>query len=298
MSNIPPSTSNIDDRVVEAFGEEWGHFTQAPLSLDDKEGGFRSYFSIFPWDSLPKSGGVGADIGCGSGRWASMVAPRVETLHALDASSQALTVAKRNLSSHSNIRFHNDSVHQMPFGNNSLDFAYSLGVLHHLPNTSQAIESIAQKLKYGAPLLIYLYYAFDNRPGWYKKLWQLSELFRGAISRCPFIFRLLISQFLAIVVYWPLASMAKMLESLNMLPKNWPLSYYRDKTLYTLRTDALDRFGTRLEHRFTRVEIEQMMLDAGFEEIKFSNLAPYWCAVGIKKHKKKIHETSGLKGLC
>jgi exonuclease III len=42
----------------------------------------------------------------------------------------------------------------------------------------------------------------------------------------------------------------------------------------------LDRFGTRLEHRFRREEIAGMMERAGLRETVFSDHAPYWCAVG------------------
>jgi hypothetical protein len=62
-----------------------------------------------------------------------------------------------------------------------------------------------------------------------------------------------------------------------------PLSFYRDHTFYTMRTDARDRFGTPLEQRFTRVQIAQMMQEAGLVDVKFSTGAPYWCVVGVKK---------------
>ena len=48
------------------------------------------------------------------------------------------------------------------------------------------------------------------------------------------------------------------------------------------RTDALDRFGTRLEKRFTRAEVALMMQSAGLSEIRFSDAPPYWCAVGFR----------------
>jgi hypothetical protein len=50
-----------------------------------------------------------------------------------------------------------------------------------------------------------------------------------------------------------------------------------------MRTDALDRFGTRLEQRFTRVEIKKTMEFAGLVNIKFSEEIPFWCAVGYAK---------------
>ena len=53
------------------------------------------------------------------------------------------------------------------------------------------------------------------------------------------------------------------IERLGADVADWPLSTYRDKSFYTMRTDALDRFGTRLERRFSRAEIETMMHAAG-----------------------------------
>ena len=47
-------------------------------------------------------------------------------------------------------------------------------------------------------------------------------------------------------------------------------------------------FCTRLEERFTRAQIEQMLMHAdfsGFEQIRFSDLPPYWCAVGLKSSR-------------
>jgi hypothetical protein len=53
-----------------------------------------------------------------------------------------------------------------------------------------------------------------------------------------------------------------------------------------MRTDAYDRFCTRLEKRFTRSEIEAMLTRAGFADIRFSNSEPFWCAVGLKQAAK------------
>jgi hypothetical protein len=61
-----------------------------------------------------------------------------------------------------------------------------------------------------------------------------------------------------------------------------PLSYYRKHTFYTMRTDARDRFGTPLEHRFTKEQIEKMTKGAGLIKITFSDSAQYWCVVGTK----------------
>ncbi|MDO8435050.1 MAG: class I SAM-dependent methyltransferase [Candidatus Binatus sp.] len=275
--------SNSDARTIAGFGYEWSRFTQRELEAAERRELFERYFANFPWASLPENGGVGADIGCGSGRWAMLVAPRVARLHLIDASAEALEVARLNLAGIENADFHLASVDSLPFPDESLDFAFSLGVLHHLPDTAAAIRAIAAKLKRGAPFLIYLYYAFDNRPLWYRATWQLSNLLRLGIARLPGPLRYGLSQLFAGVVYFPLARLGRLLDRYHRLPANWPLSYYRDASFYVMRTDALDRFGTRLERRFTRAEIAAMLESAGFENVSFSDSPPYWCAVAIKR---------------
>ena len=275
---------NIDSDVAAGFGHEWSTFRQsdAEFSSADREAIFQSYFHIFPWDELPPNP-VGIDVGCGSGRWSVVVAPKVGHLHLLDASEDALAVARQNLADATNVSFHLASVGNIPLDDNSLDFAFSLGVLHHVPDTASAIRAIATKLKVGAPFLIYLYYALDNRPWWYRPIWRFSNILRVIISPLPPKVRLIISQTIAIAVYWPLARFAALVERTGFSPAAIPLESYRNRKFYVMRTDAYDRFCTGLEQRFTRRQIEQMLISAGFDEIRFSDEVPYWCGVGKKR---------------
>ncbi len=273
-------TENLDKNVVEGFGDEWTRFDQSGLSASELEAMFENYFSIFPWDALPPNA-VGFDLGCGSGRWARLVAPRVGKLHLIDPSA-ALDVARRNLAAADNCEFHLAGVENIPLEDGSCDFGYSLGVLHHVPDTPAGIRACVEKLKPGAPFLVYLYYRFDNRPVWFRALWRVSDIFRRGISRLPHGARFAISQVIALLIYWPLARAAKIAERSGMNVERMPLSQYRDNSFYTMRTDALDRFGTRLEQRFTRAEIAAMMADAGLGDIIFSN-SSFWTAVGYKR---------------
>src|SRR6516162_5904303 len=231
--------SNIDPDVAAGFGYEWSIFRQseAELSPADRAAIFNSYFHIFPWDELQPDA-VGLDVGCGSGRWSAMVAPRVGHLHLLDASGDALAVARQNLAGTPNVSFHLASVDDIPLADGSLDFAFSLGVLHHVPDTVAAIRSIAAKLKAGAPFLIYLYYALDNRPWWYRAIWRASDVLRRLISRLPRGLRLLISQIIAISVYWPLARFAALVERAGFSTSAIPLESYRYREFYVMQTDA------------------------------------------------------------
>ena len=279
--NLP--LENADRPTVEGFGREWSTFTQSDseFSAAERQTIFDGYFSIFPWQALPPNA-VGADIGCGSGRWATMVAPRVGTLHAVDASSDALAIARTNLAGTDNVRFHQASVSALPFADGELDFAYSLGVLHHVPDTAGAIRDVGAKLKPGAPFLIYLYYAFDNRSALFRAIWMASNIVRIVLSRMPYALQIVATTVIAATVYWPLARAAALLERIGAMPRSWPLAFYRHRSFYVMRTDAFDRFCTRLEQRFTRVQIADMLGAAGFTDIKFSENEPFWVAVAIK----------------
>jgi SAM-dependent methyltransferase len=276
------TTTNADLATVAGFGDEWSRFDQTALSAEEYGALFSSYFDIFPWASLPPRA-VGVDVGCGSGRWARGVAPRVGHLHVVDASPDALAVARRALSTLPNCEFHLASAGRLPFADDALDFGYSLGVLHHVPDTAAAVRECVRCLKPGAPFLVYLYYAFDNRPAWFRALWRGSDLVRRTISRLPLALRYGASQVIAGGIYWPLARLSRLCEHAGVDTSNWPLHYYGNRSFYTMRTDALDRFGTRLEQRFTRAQIRSMLEAAGCVDVRFSDGMPYWCAVAIKR---------------
>jgi len=273
---------NLDAATVAGFGDEWTRFDSQGASKEELDAIFEQYFSIFPWDALPP-GAVGADVGAGSGRWAARVAPRAGLLHVIDASRPALDVARQNLANFPNCVFHEASVDAIPLEPSSLDFAYSLGVLHHVPDTMAALESCAKLLKRGAPFLVYLYYALDNRTQGYQLAFKLSNFIRQRVSKLPNGMRYAVTQMLAASVYWPLARAARIGEAAGLDVSGLPLAYYRNRSFYVMRNDALDRFGTPLERRFSRGEIESMLKGVGFRDIAFRDAPPYWCAVGFRR---------------
>ena len=113
-------------------------------------------------------------------------------------------------------------------------------------------------------------------------IWKASDLVRRMIFRFPPTAKHVVTDIIAMFVYWPLARLSLLFERLGLSVSGIPLSYYRNHSFYTLRTDSRDRFGTPLEQRFDRVQIEKMMISAGLENIQFSESAPFWCVVGTK----------------
>ena len=225
MTSVP---KNTDPATVEGFGREWTTFSQSERDLtdEDRRAIFESYFAIFPWDRMPPQS-VGADIGCGSGRWAMLVAPRVGTsAPAVDARRRGIVGRAQKFGRLRQCHFSPGvGIGACRFDDDALDFAYSLGVLHHVPDTAQAIRDIGAKLKPGAPFLTYLNYAFDNRSAAYRMLWKISNAGRlnpltRALPGCSSPRRPSSPR----LVYWPLARMAALLEKFGLRPRSWPLS--------------------------------------------------------------------------
>jgi len=103
---------NLDPATVASFGDEWSRFDQSAMTEEEARVIFDEYFAVFPWVSLSDNAS-GFDMGCGSGRWARLMAPKVGHLHCIDP-SRALDVARKALAERDNVSFHRASVDDAP----------------------------------------------------------------------------------------------------------------------------------------------------------------------------------------
>ena len=272
---------NIDADVVKAFGEEWGKFA---VHNDESVRELRKeYFDIID-ETIVNKNSYMIDIGCGSGRWTDYFVDKAGFIEAIDP-SEAVMVADSMLGKKDNVRVTKASVDTIPWNDETFDFGMSIGVLHHIPDTKQALINCVKKIKRGGHFYVYLYYRFDNRGFLFKAVFYLSNILRLIISRLPAGLKRFVCDILAVVIYWPLSRFAGLLSKMGLkkLAKKIPLEPYANKPFYNLRNDCLDRFGTKLEQRFLKSEIEEMMTAAGLVNIKFGEESAFWHAVGQKK---------------
>lgn len=279
-SFIGNNEKNIDWKTVQSFGEEWLRFEN--FSKEEIEGAGAEYFDIVTEKMLHSEARV-LDVGCGTGRWSKYLAPRVGFIEAIDPSDAVFSAVKL-LRESPNVRVAQAGVGNIPFADESFHFVLSLGVLHHLPDTQKAIDECTKKIKPGGWFLLYLYYSLDNRGHFFRFVFYWVCALRTLISSLPAKKKQSICDFIALFVYWPLARTCALLSFLGgeSLAEKLPLYYYRKKSFYIMRNDSLDRFGTPLEKRFSRLEINEMLAKAGLENITFSSKAPYWHVVAQK----------------
>ncbi len=270
---------NADEATVESFGDEWNRF--ASFSAEELQRAGDEYFDIVTPEML-NAGSLVLDIGCGTGRWSKYVSSRAKFIEAVDPGA-AVRAAVPFTASCGNIRVTQAGYGNLPFPENSFDFVFSLGVVHHLPDTAAAVKEAASMVKPGGWLLLYIYYSLDNRGWFYRFLFRLSDFFRRVISKLPRGLKFFVCEVIAIFVYLPFVLLAKFFRLFGgNVWKKIPLAYYADKPWKVIRNDALDRFGTPLEKRFSKKEIAAMLEAAGLTSITFSDHQPWWHVVARK----------------
>ena len=276
---------NLDQRVIDSFGHEWATFdygeTETTEALNDQ---FQAYCTPIDLGQFNPKISVAADFGAGSGRWASRLIPFFSLVYALEPSDGANKVLKNKFSNEAKIVVLQETVGVNSIPLESLDLAMSLGVLHHIPDTSMAIKAVSIKIKPGGMFLCYLYYNLENKPTFYKLIFKGVNAVRQMVSVLPQKIKYLVTSAIAALVYWPLARFSKLMNRFGVNTSNIPLHHYADMPFIMLANDALDRFGTLLEQRFSKAEITEMLRLANFDisTLKFSDDEPFW-TFSVKK---------------
>ena len=277
---------NLDQGVIDGFGYEWAAFdyaeTETAEALDAQ---FAAYCAPLDLGDFDPATSLAGDFGAGSGRWSSRLAPYFSRVYALEPSDGASRVLTSKFSGDPKVVVLQETVGANSIPVASLDLAMSLGVLHHIPDTALAIKDVSRSIKPGGIFLCYLYYNLENKPTYYKLIFKGVNIVRQVISAAPQKVRRLSATVIAAVVYWPLARLSKVLSKLGRNTSNFPLHHYADMPFVMLANDALDRFGTSLEQRFSKAEITEMLRAADFDiaTLKFSEIEPFWTFVVNKK---------------
>jgi SAM-dependent methyltransferase len=274
---VTEGEATLDADTQESFGYEWQHFDSVLPDYDEE---VHNYFRIVPPNLIHDA--IVLDAGCGMARWARHIAKQqVRRLYAVDF-SRAIESAARNLADCPQAHCIQADVCSLPFRQEGIDFTYSLGVLHHLEDPDAGMRSLARVTR--GPLLVYLYYALDNRPRFYHWILSVVTIVRKATSRLPKPLMHRLSWVIAIILYWPLARSARLAERLGFsaLAEQIPLCHYRNYALRFMVGDAFDRFATPIEKRYSRADITSWLARYG-REVRFSDHTPFWVSLGVPK---------------
>ena len=272
---------NIDNEVVESFGDEWLKFHDFSDEIIQEIA--KEYFDLLD-ETIVNKNTYALDIGCGTGRWTKFLTGKAGFIEAIDPSN-AIFAADKLLGNIENVRLTKASTETIPFADETFDFAMSVGVLHHIPDTQQAMKDCVKKVKKGGYFYCYLYHNLETRGWWFKTIFWWSDQLRKIVCKLPAGMKRFVCDVLAIVIYMPLVLWVRFLVliGLRKVARKMPLAAYNNKSFFIIRNDALDKFGTRLEQRFSWKQVEKMMKECGLDNIVISPLSPFYHATGKKR---------------
>jgi SAM-dependent methyltransferase len=259
-------------RTRASFGYEWTHFNDWKPS----SGTFGDYFSNFDLEWL--RGRTVLDAGCGMGRHARQIAPFADTVVAVDFSN-AINEAARNVADQANVQCVQGDLTRLPVADNTFDFVFSMGVLHHIADTSGTLWGLVRALKPGGRLRLYLYW---KRTGFAGALLSVVALARKVTVRLPFPVLRVLCWLLSVGLMAGVVLPYRLLLKLGVDVKDtWPLAIYTKYPFIVLYNDQFDRFSAPIEKRYSEAEVAALLESAGLREVRvFSRFG--WIGDGVK----------------
>jgi SAM-dependent methyltransferase len=138
-------------RTQRSFGYQWTRFSE--MVIDFREN-FLDY--IRPIDESFFPGKVGLDVGCGFGRHIYNAATFGAEMVGVDISA-AIDATRKNVAGLPNVHLVQANLYRLPFRPGTFDFAYSIGVLHHLPDPERGFRSVVAMVKPRGTVFIWVY---------------------------------------------------------------------------------------------------------------------------------------------
>lgn len=230
-------------------------------------------------------GEKGIDVGSGCGYDTYIMAkdnPSIK-IYSMDISDGIFKT--RNLTlGFNNVFLVKGSVLDIPLKNDVFDFAYSYGVLHHIPDSRQGLREISRILKRGAPLFLYLYEDHSESHIKYYAL-KLVAFLRKFSTRVPHRILYIISYLASPIAVIVFSLPARILSNFTLtrhLSENMPFNFGTHP--FSLAGDLYDRFGAAIERRFSRKEVFELLSAGGFRDIEINRIDSRagWVAWGCK----------------
>lgn len=167
-----------DDAYVGSFSYQWNAHARTQFDDARRTESADTFREKTGWSDADLAGGVVLEAGCGSGRFLD-VASRMGAREVVGIDlSLATEAAWRNLASRPNVHVIQADVFRLPFREGTFDAIYSIGVLHHTPDTKGAFRGLPPLLRAGGRIAIWLY---DD----YYAAAKLTDLYRKVTTRLP-----------------------------------------------------------------------------------------------------------------
>jgi len=241
------------DGYVDTFSFEWNRFHDVQIDiLNATKESEKSFQGKTGWSPADLNGKRVLDVGVGAGRFAEVVSRWGGEVVGVDLSF-AVDAAYGNVGKQENVHIVQADLFQLPFLEGAFDAMYSLGVLHHTPDTKKAFDAVVPYLKPGGEFAVFLYAA-----GHYS---YFSDLWRNVTIRLPYQFIYYLSA-LSIPLYY-LYKLPFIGQGLRFF---LPMSLHPNPRWRWL--DTFDWYTPKFQHKHTWPEVYCWYLEQAFRNIR------------------------------
>jgi SAM-dependent methyltransferase len=275
-TNGPRDDDTVAAGSPERFGFEWQTYAEMRPEYEDQFRRWTAPIDVAEWRDRSF-----LDVGCGMGRnsyWPMTYGARSGV--AIDVDDASLASARQTLSPFPTVTVRRLSAYDIDY-RDQFDFAYSIGVIHHLEHPQRALEAMVRAAKPGGKVLIWVYGLENNE--WIVRL--ITPLRRWVFSRLPIGFLHWLSWFPTAALWLALRLGFGRTE------------YARQTRTFTfrhLRSIVFDQLLPKIAHYWPRATVESMLSSAGLTNVTVVAVNEIsWAALGTKPMNED--ETRGTR---
>ena len=236
----------VEQEHLASFGLQWNRYEVAHDEEDRAT--FQAKTGVAPGDL---KGLAVLDAGCGGGRY-SKVAGEAGALVAAADHTGAVDKAAALCRHLPGVQFVQADLKKLPFPRASFDFVFSIGVMHHDVATRAVFDRVAQMVKPGGRLAVWLY----RRNQWWQE--RLNDLVRRRTTRMA-------PESLGALV--PAGGRAGS-DSGGQQDAQQDHQFRAAHPVWENRLcDTFDWYAPRYQHHHTLVELETWFHEAGFSDL-------------------------------
>lgn len=294
---------------ADSFGSQWKAFAQSQIDTENIKESRLRFHSEIGWSKSDLENKKIIEVGSGAGRFIEVVSEQESTLAIGMDITDAVDASQENIGHKDNVFFIQGDIFNSPLKENSMDFAYSIGVLHHTPNPELAFQKMVDIVKDYGYIGLSLYeislYSRPNRNNlkvstmellWAMNMWRV-EFFRLFTTRLP-----------DKVMIFYCKTIIPILHYLNKIPVVGLLRYLLPSTCYRRlpviwsMVDTMDTYSTKIVHQYRSKDVFQWYLRLGLSGIMLLNGRAGWVSLTAtkgdsksrKENAKNLTKTPGI----
>ena len=265
---LPSDLSSEKKETARAFGWEWTNYVEMHPEYEQQ---FLDW--IYPLQPQFFEGKLVLDAGCGIGRHAYFAAQYgAREVIGIDLST-AVETSFRNFGRLPNAHVVQADIYNPPFkrppDGGPFDFAYSIGVLHHLPDPRAGFESVLRLVRPGGSLFGWVY-GYENNGVVHLfinplRKWITTRLPHGAVNAMSLPLALML-QGLVKGIYRPLHG-TRLFERLPSHDYLYSLSGFSFRQNHSI---VFDHLVAPTAFYLKRDEFEAWFIENGLENVEIS----------------------------